>query len=86
MNIDVKYIKDADVNQACFVVFDILHLNGTVLTNKPYIERVKLLEKHMRPEEGIFMLSNRTKVTTGYVINEYYPTTDKNRNSKWILQ
>lgn len=67
MNIDVKYIKDADANQPCFVVFDILHLNGAVLTNKPYIERVKILEKHVKPEEGIFMISNRTRVTTGFV-------------------
>lgn len=67
MNIDVKFIKDADRNQACFVVFDILYLNGSVLTNKPYIERVKVLEQLIKSEEGIFMLSNKVKVSKGYV-------------------
>lgn len=67
MNIDVKYIKDADSHQACFCVFDILLLNGVVVTNKPYVERIKLLEENIKPEEGVLMISKKIRVTSALV-------------------
>lgn len=57
MNIDVKHLKTATVNQPCFCVFDILYLNDEVLTNKPLLERFKILEEIIQPEEGVIMIS-----------------------------
>ncbi len=43
----------------CFVVFDILHLNDEVLTNRPLRERVDYLKKCFAEIEGRFVYSQR---------------------------
>jgi len=42
-SLDVKGLKDgADGPQPCFFVFDLLFLNGKVLTGRPFKERVQV--------------------------------------------
>ncbi len=65
MNIDVKTLKIGHVNQPCFYVFDIVFLNGQVLTNKPLSERAEILPEIIRPLEGVIMISCRETVKTG---------------------
>lgn len=57
MNIDVKSLRVDHVNKPCFCVFDILFLNGQILTNKPLKERIELLEEVINSEEGVIMTS-----------------------------
>lgn len=68
MDIDVKSLKIGLTNQPCFVVFDILYLNGQTLTNKPLTERFKILEEIIQPLEGVIVISAKNTVTTGYVL------------------
>lgn len=39
-------------SQHCFVAFDLLYLNGQVLTNRPMQERRALLEQAFTPQRG----------------------------------
>lgn len=63
MHFDVKTLKQDSEHQSCFCVFDILLLNGKILTNTPLRSRIKLLEELIRPKEGVLMLSS---VKEGY--------------------
>ena len=51
--------------QHCFVVFDLLLLNGQVLTNRPLQERRALLEQAFTPQRG--SLSNYVHVIYEYI-------------------
>ncbi|XP_034236101.1 DNA ligase 4-like isoform X2 [Thrips palmi] len=52
---DVKNMKFGNEYRPCFCVFDILMLNGEVLTNKPFQERTKYLPKVYTPLDGVLM-------------------------------
>ncbi|XP_064490399.1 DNA ligase 4-like [Ornithodoros turicata] len=58
-NIDVKSLRTGSRCQPCFVAFDILMLNGHVLTNKPLRERVLVLDSSVIEKEGRLMVSKR---------------------------
>lgn len=60
---DVRHIRNGDRNyQQCLVIYDICYLNGTVLTNKPLSERIKVYERIVTPTEGRIMFSHRLVV------------------------
>ncbi|KZS11985.1 DNA ligase 4 [Daphnia magna] len=63
-NIDVKSISSTGELIPCFVAFDILLLNGEVLSNLPYKERLKLLESAVKIKESVIQFPNRKLVTT----------------------
>jgi DNA ligase-4 len=47
---DIKRLKDNETTiHPLFIVFDILYLNGEVLTGKPLAERLKILESFIKP-------------------------------------
>lgn len=58
MNFDVKKLNDDSVHQPCFCVFDILLLNGKILTGEPLTKRIELLRDLIEPKEGTLMFSN----------------------------
>lgn len=53
--VDVKRLTPGGAYRPCFCVFDILMLNGNVLTNKPFQERTECLKKIFTPLEGVIM-------------------------------
>lgn len=57
MAFDVKNLKENNVHQPCFCVFDILLLDDVVLTNEPLEKRVELLQQIISPKEGVLVLS-----------------------------
>ncbi|KAI5711052.1 hypothetical protein M8J76_010028 [Diaphorina citri] len=61
-NIDVKKLRVGNIHQACFCVFDILLYNGTVLSNKPLSERLKVLDTVFTSREGYIVHTNRSIV------------------------
>ncbi|XP_054278931.1 LOW QUALITY PROTEIN: DNA ligase 4 [Macrosteles quadrilineatus] len=65
MNLDVKSLRVGNVHQPCFCVFDLLYLNGAVLTNRPLSDRLAALEQVFTPCEGIFISTPRTVVNNG---------------------
>lgn len=64
MHFDVKHLTSDSVHQPCFVAFDILLLNDDVLTRKPLSERLVILKSILKPQWGVFMLSESEKFHT----------------------
>ncbi|XP_065310900.1 DNA ligase 4 [Dermacentor albipictus] len=63
-HVDVKSLTESSSLQPCFVAFDILLLNGQVVTNKPLQERVKLLDQAVVEVPGRILISKRQNGST----------------------
>lgn len=63
-HVDVKSLTENSPLQPCFVAFDILFLNGLVVTNMPLHERVAHLEKVVMEVPGRIQISRRQKGST----------------------
>lgn len=61
---DVRSLNENSSLQPCFVAFDILFVNGQVVTNKPLQERVKLLEESIKEKPGRIQISRRQTGST----------------------
>ncbi|XP_062537233.1 DNA ligase 4 [Armigeres subalbatus] len=62
-NTDVKAIKaDNPALRPCFVVYDVLFLNGKSLIMVPYAERIRLLGTIVKEKIGFLAICHRTKV------------------------
>ncbi|ORX53424.1 ATP-dependent DNA ligase [Piromyces finnis] len=48
----------------CFVIFDVLYVNGKCLTNQPMINRIKLLPEIMKEKYGYVMFHKREEAKT----------------------
>lgn len=58
-----RHLKAGDPKlNACFVIYDLIYLNGICLTNKPYAERHRLLRSTFKEQSGVFMFCAQTKV------------------------
>lgn len=66
-NFDVKSLKFTHEIQPCYCVFDILYVNGEILTNKPLLERFKIIEEIIQQEEGVLMISSKNIVKSRFV-------------------
>ncbi|RXG69916.1 DNA ligase 4 [Armadillidium vulgare] len=62
--IDVKNLKESGDWQVCFCAFDILYLNGKVLTNLPLTQRLEELQKVISPQEGRVLITSHSEVTS----------------------
>ncbi|XP_042871458.1 DNA ligase 4-like [Penaeus japonicus] len=62
--LDVKNLKEDGDWQVCLVVFDIIYLNGQVLTNLPLSERLEKVKTVLTPKEGRVQFSTKVEVTT----------------------
>lgn len=69
-NFDVKHLREGDLHRPCFCVFDVLMLNGEILTNKPLEDRINVLNKLFSPLEGVIMHTPQKRVTTSTEIIE----------------
>ncbi|XP_071535419.1 DNA ligase 4 [Panulirus ornatus] len=61
-HMDVKNLKEGGDWHVCFCVFDIIYLNGKVLTNLPLSQRLEKLETVLKPQEGRVMFSPKAQV------------------------
>ncbi|KAB7499844.1 DNA ligase 4 [Armadillidium nasatum] len=66
--IDVKNLKESGDWQVCFCAFDILYLNGKVLTNLPLTQRLEELQKVISSQEGRVLITSHKEVTSKVVI------------------
>ncbi|XP_071941905.1 DNA ligase 4-like [Antedon mediterranea] len=62
-NFDVKSMRDTDL-QICFIVFDILLLNGQKLANLPFKERIHYIPKVFTHTEGRIEIVTRQDAST----------------------
>lgn len=63
-HMDVKNLKEDGDWIVCFCAFDVLYLNGSVLTNLPLEERLEKLKGVLSPLEGRVIITSRSKVTS----------------------
>lgn len=63
MNTDIKHQREEGY-QPCYYAFDLIMLNGRVLTNQPLKERLELLKTLFKEEEGRLFLSKHTEANT----------------------
>ncbi|KAK8730552.1 hypothetical protein OTU49_008063, partial [Cherax quadricarinatus] len=61
-HMDVKNLREDGDWHVCFCVFDIIYLNGQVMTNLPLSERLDKLRTVINPLEGRVMFSTTTLV------------------------
>lgn len=61
-HMDVKNLRDDGDYQVCLCAFDIIYLNGEVLTNLPLSERLGKLKNVIKPLEGRLLISPSTEV------------------------
>lgn len=64
MNFDVKNLKDTSAHQPCFVAFDVILYNDELLLEKPYHERLLILENAFTEKEGILQRSKTTTINS----------------------
>lgn len=63
MTLDVKKLSDNGAYQPCFVIYDILMVNDTVLTTKPLKERLEILNDAIVKEiPGVIAISKFNKI------------------------
>lgn len=62
-NFDVKSLKKNDNTlRPCYCAYDILYLNGTCMTDKPYAERIRLLGRLLSESIGIIIYCKPIKI------------------------
>lgn len=72
MKFDVKKLTSNSSFQPCFVVFDVLFLNGETLTSKPLRHRRQILQKVLRPKPGILAISEVTELKEKQDVIDYF--------------
>lgn len=75
MHFDVKNLSESSIHQPCFIAFDILLLNGKILTNDPLLFRLENLKKMITPKRGNFMVSEVKKFRTKNELLNYFNKT-----------
>lgn len=63
-NFDVKHLHAGGNLRPCFVVYDLIYLNGKCLTEKAYGDRMARLQNCFKPQVGVLQLGKRTKLCT----------------------
>lgn len=63
MNIDVKCLSANSRHQPCFVAFDVILHNDVLLVDKPYEERLKLLNDIFTEEAGSLIVCRSTLIS-----------------------
>ncbi|XP_029169652.1 DNA ligase 4 [Nylanderia fulva] len=72
MNFDVKNLSESSHHQPCFVAFDVILHNDILLVDKPYKDRLKLLDDIFTAEEGSLLvcpfslISNREELIEAF--------------------
>lgn len=66
MNFDIKSTSNTRYTP-CYAVFDILYLNGEVLTNRPLKDRLKILKDIIEDAEGVVFTSPVATASTKLV-------------------
>lgn len=79
-------MKEGNRYQSCFCVFDILLYNGEVLTNKPLIARLEILEKIIEPEEGTIIILNRKQISSNSEVIDLLNEAIDNREEGIVMK
>lgn len=85
-NIDVKSLKETNTHQPCFCVFDVLMVNGEILTNKPLNFRLEILLEIIDPLEGVMSFIPRKRVSSKEEIIEFLNEAIDNREEGIIMK
>ncbi|KAL0100095.1 hypothetical protein PUN28_019510 [Cardiocondyla obscurior] len=64
MNLDVKNLSANSYHQPCFVAFDVILHNNVLLVDRPYKERLELLNNIIIEEEGSLNICQSTLISS----------------------
>lgn len=70
--VDARNLKSNHNLLQVYCVFDLLFLNGESLIRKPYLERIRLLEKIVRVDKHVIMLCQRKRVNSVQEILDFF--------------
>ncbi|XP_063700351.1 DNA ligase 4 [Culicoides brevitarsis] len=73
-NVTARTMKNHSKYQSCFVVYDILHLNGTNLMEKTYDERISIINSLIPHSPGVLQTVKRQKVRSAIQVLEVLNT------------
>ncbi|XP_076233598.1 DNA ligase 4 isoform X2 [Calliopsis andreniformis] len=86
MNYDVKKLSENSHHQPCFVAFDVLLYNDVLLDNESYEERLKILKKAFKEEEGCLMLCKSSNVSNSVEVCSAFNESMKNKEEGIVLK
>lgn len=61
-NTDVKHLRLNGTWRPCFVVYDLLYLNGSSLLDLPYVQRTHKMREIIKEEEGVLQTMKPKKI------------------------
>lgn len=63
-NTDVKHLKPERGWQPCYVVYDLLYVNGESLLSMTYVQRAYKLQKLLKEKQGVLQIMKGCKITS----------------------
>nr|XP_034177241.1 DNA ligase 4 isoform X2 [Osmia lignaria] len=86
MSFDVKKLSENSHHQPCFVAFDIIMYNDTLLNNEPYAKRLEILKDAFKEEEGCLMLCKSTKISNSEELRKIFNESIQNKEEGIVLK
>ncbi|XP_076659516.1 DNA ligase 4 isoform X2 [Halictus rubicundus] len=86
MNFDVKKLSENSHHQPCFVAFDIIMYNDTLLNNETYEKRLEILKGALKEEEGSLMLCAINKITKSEILCQLFNESMKNKEEGLVVK
>ncbi|KAH8387859.1 hypothetical protein KR093_009908, partial [Drosophila rubida] len=71
-NTDVKHLKPERSWRPCFVVYDLLYLNGESLLDMTYVQRAYKLQELLNEQQGVLQIMKGQKVTSLEHFNQLF--------------
>ncbi|XP_076284249.1 DNA ligase 4 isoform X2 [Lasioglossum baleicum] len=86
MNFDVKKLSDSSHHQPCFIAFDIIMYNDTLLNNETYEKRLETLKSAFNEEEGSLMLCEINKISKSESLCQLFNESMKNKEEGLVVK
>ncbi|XP_031843344.1 DNA ligase 4 isoform X2 [Nomia melanderi] len=86
MNFDVKKLSNNSHHQPCFIAFDIIMYNDTLVVNEPYVKRLKILKDAIKEEVGSLMLCEINEVSTSEDVCRLFNTSMENKEEGLVVK
>ncbi|XP_011688012.1 PREDICTED: DNA ligase 4 isoform X2 [Wasmannia auropunctata] len=86
MNLDVKKLSATSRHQPCFVAFDVILHNDTLLIDTPYKDRLKLLKDMFTEEEGSLIVCQSTLTSNREELIEAFNTCLRNNEEGLVVK
>ncbi|XP_003701870.1 DNA ligase 4 isoform X1 [Megachile rotundata] len=86
MSFDVKKLSENSHHQPCFVAFDIIMYNDTLLDKEPYSKRLEILKDAFKEEEGCLILCKFNKISNSEELRKVFNESIRNKEEGIVLK